>query len=116
MRMLSKLLAGPAAAATVVVLTAGPALADPPSGTTPAAGPPRWAPGRTPPSTCSTSSRRLQQVPRERGEALQLGRVNPDTLALGDNIVTKKGCAAIARPNGSGAGIAQLETNVRALR
>ncbi len=113
MRMLSKLLAGSAAAATVVVLTAGPALADPPTGTVPSAG-----------STVGTGSNTTQYLLDQlsvgynkshasAGKLYSWDAINPDTLALGDSIVAKKGCTAIPRPNGSGAGIAQLETNVR---
>ena len=36
---------------------------------------------------------------------------NPTTGAIGDNIVTKKGCTAIPRPDGSSAGITALDAN-----
>ena len=36
---------------------------------------------------------------------------NPVTGAIGDNITTKQGCAAIPRPNGSSAGITALESS-----
>jgi len=38
---------------------------------------------------------------------------NPTTGAVGDSIVTKSGAAAIARPNGSSAGITALDNNVK---
>lgn len=114
MRMLSKVLAGTAAAAAMVAMTAGPALADPPSGTTP---------GHT--AAVGVGSNTIQYVldqlaynydhanPNATSKLYSWDAVNPDTLAIGDNIVTKKGCAAIARPNGSGAGVAALEANAR---
>ena len=113
MRMLSKILAGTAAAAATVALTAGPALADPPSGTTPAVT-----------AAVGTGSNTTQYLldglsynfdhknPSATEKLYSWDAVNPDTLAIGDNIVTKKGCAAIARPDGSGAGITQLDANV----
>jgi ABC-type phosphate transport system substrate-binding protein len=114
MRMLSKVLAGAAAAATTVALTAGPALADPPSGTTPR---------QT--DAVSTGSDTTQYVldqlsfnfdhanPNAATKLYSWDAVNPKTLAIGDNIVTKKGCDAVARPDGSSAGIAALEANAR---
>ncbi len=38
---------------------------------------------------------------------------NPETQAIGDLITTKSGCAKLARPNGSSAGIATLESNIK---
>jgi hypothetical protein len=38
---------------------------------------------------------------------------NPKTGAIGDLISTKSGCAKIARPNGSSAGIATLASNIK---
>jgi ABC-type phosphate transport system substrate-binding protein len=113
MRMLSKLLAGTAAAAATVALTAGPALADPPSGTTPAV---TAAVG----TGSNTTQYLLDQLsynfdhknPSATEKLYSWDAVNPNTLAIGDNVVTKKGCAAIARPDGSGAGITQLDANV----
>jgi ABC-type phosphate transport system substrate-binding protein len=114
MRMLSKVLAGSAAAAAMVAMVAGPALADPPSGTTP-----------RDTDAVSTGSNTTQYVmdqlalnydkanPSATTKLYSWDAVNPDTLAIGDNIVTKKGCAAIARPDGSGAGIATLASNIQ---
>jgi ABC-type phosphate transport system substrate-binding protein len=114
MRMLSKVLAGSAAAAAMVAMVAGPALADPPSGTTP-----------RDTDAASTGSNTTQYVmdqlalnfdkanPSATTKLYSWDAVNPDTLAIGDNIVTKKGCAAIARPDGSGAGIATLAANIQ---
>jgi ABC-type phosphate transport system substrate-binding protein len=113
MRMLSKVLAGAVAAATTVALTAGPALADPPSGVTP-----------RPQDVVGTGSDTTQYVmdqlalnydtanPSAANKIYSWDAVNPDTLAIGDNIVTKSGCAAIARPDGSGAGIGELADNI----
>jgi ABC-type phosphate transport system substrate-binding protein len=114
MRMISKVLAGTATAAVMVALTAGPALADPPSGVTPRA--------TDAVSTGSdTTQYLLDQLAANFDKANKSATtklyswdaVNPDTLVIGDNIVTKKGCTAIARPDGSSAGIAALEANAR---
>jgi hypothetical protein len=38
---------------------------------------------------------------------------NPKTGAMGDNIVTKSGCSATPRPDGSSAGITALDANTK---
>jgi ABC-type phosphate transport system substrate-binding protein len=112
MRMLSKLLAGSAAAAAVVALTAVPAMADPPSGTVPSATDAVATGSNTTQYLLDALSAAYNKT-HSTGRVYSWDAVNPDTLAIGDNIVAKKGCAAIPRPDGSSAGIAQLETNVR---
>jgi PBP superfamily domain len=111
MHKLSKFLAGSAAAAALVALTAGPALADPPSGTVPPVT-----------SAVSVGAQTTQFLfdqlafnydKAHSAKEYSWDAVNPTTGAIGDNIVTKKGCSAIARPDGGSAGIAQLETNQR---
>jgi ABC-type phosphate transport system substrate-binding protein len=114
MRLVSKLLAGAAATATLVTLTAGPAFADPPSGTVPRAT-----------DVVSVGSNTTQylfdQLSNEYNKAHKGGdplwyswdATNPTTGAIGDQIVTKAGCASIARPDGSGQGKSALETNAR---
>jgi ABC-type phosphate transport system substrate-binding protein len=114
MRMLSKVLAGSVAAAAMVALTAGPALADPPAGVTP-----------RPQDAVGTGSDSIQYLmdqlgynfdkanPSAANKLYSWDAVNPDTLAIGDNIVTKKGCAVIARPDGSSAGIDTLAANTK---
>jgi ABC-type phosphate transport system substrate-binding protein len=111
MRMLSKLLAGSAAAAAVVALTAAPAMADPPSGTVPKTT-----------DAVSVGAQTTQYLfdqfafnydKTHSTKEYSWDAVNPTTGAIGDSIKTKSGCATIARPNGGSAGIAQLETNQR---
>src|ERR1700678_4125433 len=114
MRMLSKVLAGTAAAAAMIALTAGPALADPPGKTVP-----------THSDAVGVGSDSIQYVddqlaynfdhanPKAVEGIYSWDAVNPYTLAIGDNIVTKTGCAAVARPDGSGAGLAALEANAQ---
>jgi ABC-type phosphate transport system substrate-binding protein len=109
MRMFSKLLAGSAAAAAVVALTAGPALADPPSGTTPKAT-----------NAVSVGAQTTENLfdqftfsydKNHPAKEYSWDATNPTTGAIGDQIETKSKCATIARPNGGGAGIAALELN-----
>jgi ABC-type phosphate transport system substrate-binding protein len=112
MRKLRTLAAAVVAVSSLTLITAGPAFADPPTGTTPRAA-----------DAVGTGSDSTQYLldqlaysfdhanPSAATKLYSWDAVNPDTLAIGDNIVTKKGCAAIARPDGSGAGIAALEAN-----
>jgi ABC-type phosphate transport system substrate-binding protein len=113
MRMLRKLLAGGAAAAAVVALTAGPAMADPPSGTVPKATDAVGTGSNTTQYLLDALSASFNKSHGSAPKIYSWDAVNPNSLQIGDNIVTKAGCTAIPRPNGSGAGIAQLETNVR---
>jgi ABC-type phosphate transport system substrate-binding protein len=111
-RILTKLLAGAAVAATTVALTAGPAFADPPSGTVPKAT-----------SVVSTGSNtdeylfdqlsKLYNNTKKPATMYSWDATNPAIGAEGDNIVTKKGCTAQPRPNGSGQGLSSLEANQR---
>jgi ABC-type phosphate transport system substrate-binding protein len=112
MRLSSKLLAGAASAAAMVALVAAPALADPPSGMTPRA---TDAVG----VGSDTTQYLLDQLALNfdathtsaKTKLYSWDAVNPDTLAIGGGIVTKSGCAAISRPDGSSAGIAALEAS-----
>jgi ABC-type phosphate transport system substrate-binding protein len=101
-----------AAACTTALLAAAPALADPPQGTTP--------PVNAAVGTGSDTIQYLDDQIAFNWDKTTTGKkspmyswdaVNPYTLAIGDNIVTKSGCAAIARPDGSGAGKTALEAN-----
>jgi ABC-type phosphate transport system substrate-binding protein len=112
MRLLSKIVAGSVTAATLVALTAVPALADPPSGVTPSL--------KSAVGTGSDTTQYLLDQVAANFDKTSVGKkaplyswdaINPYTLAIGDNIVTKDGCTAIARPDGSGAGEAALEAN-----
>jgi hypothetical protein len=112
MRLLSKILAGSATATMLVALTGAPAFADPPSGTVP--------PVNAAVGTGSDTIQYLDDQISFNWDKTSQGKkspmyswdaVNPYTLAIGDNITTKKGCTAIARPDGSGAGKTALEAN-----
>jgi len=113
MRMLSKLLAGGAAIVTTIALTAVPALADPPSGTTPR---PADAVG----VGADTTQYLLDQLAGSYDSAHKNNKTllyswdatNPSTGAVGDNIATKSNCAVISRPNGTGQGVSALDANV----
>jgi ABC-type phosphate transport system substrate-binding protein len=122
MRTLVRLMGVAAAAATVtamaVVPAAAPALADPPSGTTvhnydlTGIG-------------ADTTQSVFDQFSKDYNAAQSTGHkadsatnpylyswdaTNPSTGAIGDSIVLKKGCAAVARPDGSSAGIVFMTT------
>jgi ABC-type phosphate transport system substrate-binding protein len=114
MRSVKKVPALLVAAAIVAALTSAPAWADPPTGTVPRA--------TDAVSTGSnTTQYLLDQLSRDYNKAHSTATtklyswdaINPYTLAIGDNIVTKAGCAAIARPDGSGAGISTLDAGAR---
>jgi ABC-type phosphate transport system substrate-binding protein len=114
MRLSRKLLASVAAAATVAGLAARPAFADPPGGIVPR---PADAVG----VGDNTSQYLLDQLaydfdtanPKASTLLYSWDAVNPDSQAIGDAIETKDGCAAIARPDGSGAGITALAAGAR---
>jgi ABC-type phosphate transport system substrate-binding protein len=109
MRMRNKLIAGATVVATATVLSTGAALADPPKGVTPA-----------PSSVVSVGANTTQYL----SDALSAtwnskfpkkARLYSwdalDAAGVDNSIVTKKGCAPITRPNGSGPGITALEAN-----
>lgn len=108
MRSLSRAVLGLGIAAGAVVLAAGPALADPPSGITPA-----------PTDIVSVGSDTIQAV--EDQFSLDYNAQSPAPAssfysfdATGTStITTKSGCAAITRPNGSGAGISALKAGAK---
>jgi ABC-type phosphate transport system substrate-binding protein len=114
MRLSARFLASVTAAATMIALTTGPAFADPPSGVTP-------RPTDAVSSGSDSTQYLLDQLsydfdhanPKAATKLYSWDAVNPDTLVTGDTITTKAGCAAIARPDGSGAGVAALEANAR---
>ena len=109
MRMLSKLMAG-AAAAALIALAAGPALADPPSGVTPKATDLAGV-------GSDTSEFLFDQLSHDYNAShsgtklYSWDATNPTTGAVGDPVVTKAGCASLPRPDGSNAGITVLEHN-----
>jgi len=97
---------------TVMALAAGPALADPPSGTTPAASDVVGV-------GSNTTEYLLDQLSLNYDNShgspsiYSWDATNPTTGAIGDHIVTKAGCRTIPRPDGSSAGITTLASNVR---
>jgi len=111
MRMLSKLVTGAVAAATVAGLSAGTALADPPKGVTPA-----------PASVVSVGAQTQQNL--FDSLAVNWDKAHPKKTQLytwdalnsagaDNNIATKKGCKAIVRPNGASPGITSLAANIK---
>jgi ABC-type phosphate transport system substrate-binding protein len=108
MRMLSKLLAGSAAAAAAVALMAGPALADPPSGVTPKAGDVVGV-------GSDTSQFLLDQMSLSYNGSHTPKLYSWDAVPQGQTITTKAGATATQcqtiRPTGSSAGIAELQKN-----
>jgi ABC-type phosphate transport system substrate-binding protein len=111
MRMLSKLVTGAATVAAVAALSAGPALADPPGGISPAPG-----------SVVSVGAQTTQFL----SDALSTvwDKAHPkgtqlytwdaaNALGVDGNIATKHGCAKILRPNGSSPGITTLAANIK---
>jgi ABC-type phosphate transport system substrate-binding protein len=111
MRMLRSLVVGGAAAATVVALTAAPALADPPGGTTPALTSAVGVGANTTQYLFDQFSASWNKTHAKGTELWSWDATNPATGAIGDEIVTKKGCTSIARPDGGGAGKTALEAN-----
>ena len=110
MRMLSKLLAGSAAAATLVALAAGPALADPPTGVTPKATDVVGVGSDTTEFVVNQLSHDYNAT-HAAPKLYSWDATNPSTGAVGDPVVTKSGCVSISRPDGSSAGITALEAN-----
>jgi ABC-type phosphate transport system substrate-binding protein len=113
MRMLNKLVTGAAVVAAATALTAGVALADPPSGVTPKATDVIGV-------GSNTTEYMLDQLTTNYNASHKSGAriYSYDALAnaastTSSNITTKKGCKAIPRPNGSSAGIAALAENIK---
>ena len=110
MRMFSKLLAGSAAALAVVALTAGPALADPPGKTVPKPGDVVGVGSDTIEFVMDQFSHNFNATHSTGPKLYSWDALNPKTGAMNDPIVTKSGCKAIPRPDGSSAGITALTT------
>ncbi|MGD0686881.1 MAG: substrate-binding domain-containing protein [Streptosporangiaceae bacterium] len=115
MRILSKLVAGAAVLATVTMISAGPALADPPKGVVPKDTDIVGVGSNTTEyvldqlgvdynATVSSSSPHLYSF----------DATNPYNGDIGDNIITKVNCKPTPRPDGSSAGITALDTNLKA--
>ena len=113
MRLTGKLLAICGALALIAV-SAVPALADPPKGVTP-------RPGDVVGVGSDTTGYLLDQYSHDYNLAHPGGSsllyswdpTNPATGKTGGSIVTKATCTAIARPDGSSAGITALEANTK---
>jgi ABC-type phosphate transport system substrate-binding protein len=109
-RIVSKLLGAATAAAAITALVATPALADPPTGVTP-----------RPTDVVGVGSDTIQNVfdqfsvdynkTHSTGKLYSWDATNPVTGAMGDTIQLKSGSSTckIPRPDGSGAGIMNLE-------
>jgi ABC-type phosphate transport system substrate-binding protein len=116
MRLASRLLTIGTAlvlAASAAAVPGGTALADPPSGVVPSAGD---AVGVGADTMQYLLDQLAQDYDTTHPDATRFlyswDETNPDTGLPGGQIVTKAGCPAIARPDGSSAGIAALEANV----
>src|SRR5258708_9674460 len=111
MRMLKKLFVAAGAAATVTAMAMGPAVADPPKGVTPKETDVVGVGSDTLEFLMDQFS--LDYNHTHTGAKLySWDALNPVT-GLTDNIVTKSGCAAVPRPNGSSAGISTLIANAK---
>jgi len=113
MRMLGKLITGAAVLATVGTMTAGVALADPPSGTTPKATDIVGVGSNTTENMLDQMTTNYNGAHKTGTHIYSWDALQNAALAGGANIVEKKGCAAVARPNGSSAGIAALAANIK---
>jgi len=121
MRKLNKLIAAAAVLATATALTVGPALADPVNGKGKAVTPASFDVVGV---GSNTIEYLLDQLSVDYNAAHKTHNkshpwiyswdaTNPKTGALADLIRTKTGCAKLARPNGSSAGIATLASNIK---
>jgi ABC-type phosphate transport system substrate-binding protein len=109
MRTLTRVIVGVATAAAAVTMAVAPAMADPNPGTVP-----------KPNNIVGVGSDTIQNVMDQfshdynathtANKLYSWDATNPKTGAVGDSIVTKSGCAAIPRPDGSSAGITALTT------
>ena len=112
MRTVMKLLACAAAATTFAVVSATPALADPPSGTTPKNADVVGVGAQTSEFVFDQFSTDYNKtLAATKPHLYAFDATNPTTGATGDSIVTKLKCKAVARPNGSNAGIKLLTTD-----
>ena len=112
----SRLITAGTALMLAAAFTAGaatvPALADPPAGVTPRAADVVGVGSDTMGYLLDQLAHDYDQAhPKAASLLYSWDETNPDTGVAGDSVVTKAGCAAIARPDGSSAGIAALEAN-----
>jgi ABC-type phosphate transport system substrate-binding protein len=115
MRILSKLVAGAAVLATVTMISAGPALADPPKGTVPKGTDVVGVGSNTTEFLLDQASVDYNATVSSSAPHLySFDATNPRTGAIGDNIITKVNCKPTPRPNGSSSGITALDSNLKA--
>jgi ABC-type phosphate transport system substrate-binding protein len=110
MRLVPKLIAAGAVAACAMALTVAPAMADPPKGVSPKSTDIVGVGSNTIQNLMDQLSVDYNKAFPKLAHLYSWDALNPKT-GLDDNIKTKKGCATIVRPNGSGAGLAALILN-----
>jgi ABC-type phosphate transport system substrate-binding protein len=114
MRTFTKLMAGAAFAVTATALAVAPAMADPINGkgkpVTPAATDVVGVGSDTIQNVLNQFSVSYNASHKTGPRLYSWDATNPSTGAIGDMITLKKGCKALARPNGSSGGIAALTT------
>ncbi len=113
MRMLGKLITGAAVIATVTTLTAGVAMADPPSGTTPKATDVVGVGSNTTESLLDQLTLNYNAAHKTGTHIFSWDALENAAATTAGNIATKAGCVAAPRPNGSSAGIAALAGNIK---
>ena len=111
MPMLSKLVTGAAAVATVAALSTGTALADPPHGISPAPGSVVSVGAQTQQFLADALSANWDKANPKKTQLYTWDAAN--ALGVDGNITTKRGCAKILRPNGSSPGISTLAANIK---
>jgi ABC-type phosphate transport system substrate-binding protein len=109
MRLRRTLLTGSAVLAALTVLSAGPALADPPPKVTPAPGSVVSVGAQATQNLSDALSAVWDKKFPKRTKIYTWDALSP--RGVDNNIATKKGCAKILRPNGSSPGIADLAAN-----
>jgi ABC-type phosphate transport system substrate-binding protein len=112
MRTFTKLIAAAAMATTAMALTVAPAMADPPKGVKPKATDIVGVGSNTIQNLMDQLSVDYNKSHKTGSRLYSWDALNPVT-GLDENIATKKGCAPVLRPNGSGAGVSTLILNAK---
>jgi ABC-type phosphate transport system substrate-binding protein len=110
MRLFPKLIAAVGVTASAIALTVAPAMADPPKGVAPKATDIAGVGSNTIQGLMDQISVDYNKAFPKLAHLYSWDAVNPKT-GLDENIATKKSCAKIVRPNGSGAGVSALILN-----
>jgi len=113
MRTLRKLIAGAVVVVSTTAIAVGPALADPPKGTTPKETDVVGSGSDTIEFLLDQFSFDYNRTHKSGPKLYSWDALNPVTGAMGDSIKVKSGCAAIPRPDGSSAGILALDANAK---